>query len=409
MEHGQETGESIGAMLSSIAAVLREVSDKLDAVAMRVDGVDSTPVAPADRSVEARLAKLEAWAFGAGQDISGIDRRLTKVESGGGASHAAPEGERAERPLPRAASRRNAVAAEPNAAVQRESSSAASTPAARESIGTPQEIVPTARENTATARENATATRDNAAATRESVSRRYDSASAPRDAAPARDSAAHEANSVPQRGFSAPREPAGYEPAQNFTTPTPREPSAAPSQNFTTPTPREPSTAPSQNFTTPTPREPSTAPSQNFTAPTPREPLPVRQANFTAPHEPTGSSYQNFTTPHEKPYESMVPSSPDSGDHGLSRGVTNGATPVDNGTALTGAHRADEDAIPVDNSHVDKLQAMLDELKRTAAAPLGRSDVFGPPAGDLNSTSYQPERSTETPRDYRLSSPPPLS
>ncbi|MEU7222102.1 hypothetical protein [Nocardia iowensis] len=392
MEHGQETGESIGAMLSSIAAVLREVSDKLDAVAMRVDGVDSTPVAPADRSVEARLAKLEAWAFGAGQDISGIDRRLTKVESGG-ASHAAPEGERAERPLPRAASRRNAAAAEPNAAVQRESNAAASTPAARESVGTPHEIVPTARENTATARENATATRDNATATRESVSRRYDSASAPRDAAPARDSAAHEANSVPQRGFSAPREPAGYEPAQNFTAPTPREPSAAPSQNFTAPTPREP----------------SAAPSQNFTAPTPREPLPVRQANFTAPHEPAGSSYQNFTTPHEKPYESMVPSSPDSGDHGLSRSATNGAAPADNGTALTGAHRADEDAIPVDNSHVDKLQAMLDELKRTAAAPLGRSDVFGPPASDLNSTSYQPERSTETPRDYRLSSPPPLS
>lgn len=180
---------------------------------------------------------------------------------------------------------------------------------------------------------------------------------------------------MPQRTFSAPREPAPY----------------------------EPSSAPAQNFTAPTPREPSPAPSSNFTAPTPREPLPVRQSSFTTPREPAESTYPGFTTPHDNPYESMVPPS-DSGDYG--RGTTNGSAPAVNGTALTGAHRADEDLIPVDNSHVDKLQAMLDELKKTAAAPIGRSDVFGPPATDLNSNSYQPERSTETPRDYRLSSPP---
>ncbi|MFD6159445.1 hypothetical protein ACFWF7_28345 [Nocardia sp. NPDC060256] len=363
MEHGQEAGESIGAMLSSIAAVLREVSDKLDAVAVRVDGVDGISVAsvvPADRSVEARLAKLEAWAFRAGQDISGIDGRLEKVESGSGPSHAAPETERAERPLPRAASRRNSATVEQSVPPQRESVAATATPI-RESIGTPHDLAQTARDNTTAARENATATR-------ESVSRRYEGA--PRDTTTGRDSAAHEANSVPQRSFSA---PTAYEPA------------------------------PSQNFTAPTPREPSPAPATNFTAPTPREPLPVRQSSFTTPREPATSSYQNFTSPHENPYESMVPSSPDSGDY--SRG-TNGSAVETNGTALTGAHRADEDLIPVDNSHVDKLQAMLDELKKTAAAPLGRSDVFGPPATDLNSNSYQPERSTETPRDYRLSSPP---
>ncbi|MFI6043632.1 hypothetical protein ACIA8C_18525 [Nocardia sp. NPDC051321] len=368
MEHGQETGESIGAMLSSIAAVLREVSDKLDAVAARVDGVDGVSVAtvvPADRSVEARLAKLEAWAFRAGQDISGIDGRLEKVESGGGPSHAAPDAERAERPLPRAASRRNSATVEQSVAPQRESVSAATTPTARESIGNSHEIAKTVRDNT-------TAARENAAATRESVSRRYEGSPSPRDTPPGRDSAAHEANSVPQRSFSAPAAP-------------------------------EPRPAPSQNFTAPTPREPSPAPSTNFTAPTPREPLPVRQSSFTAPREPVASSYQNFTSPHENSYESMIPSAPDSGDY--SRG-TNGTAIETNGTALTGAHRADEDLIPVDNSHVDKLQAMLDELKKTAAAPLGRSDVFGPPATDLNSNSYQPERSTETPRDYRLSSPP---
>lgn len=373
MEHGQEAaGESIGAMLSSIAAVLREVSDKLDAVAARVDGVDGVSVAtvvPADRSVEARLAKLEAWAFLAGQDISGIDGRLTKVESGGGPSHAAPD---AERPLPRAASRRNSATVEQSVAPQRESVSAATTPTARESIGNSHEIAQTARDNTLAVRDNTTAARENATATRESVSRRYEGSPSPRDTTPGRDSAAHEANSVPQRSFSAPA-------------------------------PYEPSPAPSQNFTAPTPREPIPAPSANFTAPTPREPLPVRQSSFTTPREPATSSYQNFTSPHENSYESMVPSSPDSGDY--SRG-TNGTAVETNGTALTGAHRADEDLIPVDNSHVDKLQAMLDELKKTASAPLGRSDVFGPPATDLNSNSYQPERSTETPRDYRLSSPP---
>ncbi|RJO72952.1 hypothetical protein D5S18_21965 [Nocardia panacis] len=61
MEHGQQGAESVGAMLSSIAAALREFGEKLDEVALRVDG---------DRGVETRLARLEAWAFRAGQDIS---------------------------------------------------------------------------------------------------------------------------------------------------------------------------------------------------------------------------------------------------------------------------------------------------------------------------------------------------
>ncbi|PXX54116.1 hypothetical protein DFR70_12597 [Nocardia tenerifensis] len=388
MEHGQETGESIGAMLSSIASVLREVSDKLDAVAARVDGVDRTESAPADHSVEARLAKLEAWAFRAGQDISGIDGRLEKVESGGGTpAHSAPDSERAERPLPRAASRRNSVAA-PSRSV--------TVPTARESIGSPHEPASTTRENAIAG--------ENAAAARESVSRRYEPS--PSAATNARDSASHEANGVPQRGFGTPREPA-YE--------TPREPayepSPATSQSFTTPrepiaTPREPISTPREPISTPreptaTPREPIPASSTNFTAPTPREPLPVRQSSFTAPREPATSSYENFTGSHENSYESMVASS--------DGGRKNGATTETNGTTLTGAHRAEEDLIPVDNTHVDKLQAMLDELKKTAAAPLGRSDVFGPPATDLTSTGYQPERSTDTPRDYRLSSPPPLS
>ncbi|MFI6210517.1 hypothetical protein ACIBCD_00885 [Nocardia brasiliensis] len=358
MEHGQQADESIGAMLSSIAAVLREVSDKLDAVAARVDG--AVPIPPAEHGIEARLAKLEAWAFRAGQDISGIDGRLAKVEAGAGAEPAAPAAARP--PLPRA-TRRNAAASEP---ATHEPDPAAQAPAAREG-----------------------------------GSRRYEGGAGSENGT-ARDSAAHELNAVPQRSFSAPREP--VTPEQNspsgFTAPTPREPVTAS---------REPIQAAREQITTPrepvaVPREPTPA-AQEFTAPTPREPLPSRQSSFTAPRESIGSPYQNFTSPQEKPYESMVPSAHDSGDYGAGR--TNGAAPEENGVALTGAHRAsDESLIPVDNTHVDKLQAMLDELKKTAAAPLGRNDIFGPPATDLSSTGYQPERSTDTPRDYRLSSPP---
>ncbi|WP_280404626.1 hypothetical protein [Nocardia brasiliensis] len=358
MEHGQQADESIGAMLSSIAAVLREVSDKLDAVAARVDG--AVPIPPAEHGIEARLAKLEAWAFRAGQDISGIDGRLEKVEAGAGAEPAAPAAARP--PLPRA-TRRNAATSE---SPSHEPDPAAQAPAAREG-----------------------------------GSRRYEGGAGSENGT-ARDSAAHEVNAVPQRGFSAPREPVTHEQSSpsGFTAPTPREPVTAT---------REPIQAAREQITTPrepvaVPREPAPA-AQEFTAPTPREPLPSRQSSFTAPRESIGSPYQNFTSPQEKPYESMVPPAHDSGDFGAGR--TNGAAAEENGVALTGAHRAsDESLIPVDNTHVDKLQAMLDELKKTAAAPLGRNDIFGPPATDLSSTGYQPERSTDTPRDYRLSSPP---
>ncbi|WP_280430227.1 hypothetical protein [Nocardia brasiliensis] len=365
MEHGQQADESIGAMLSSIAAVLREVSDKLDAVAARVDG--AVPIPPAEHGIESRLAKLEAWAFRAGQDISGIDGRLEKVEAGAGAEPAAPAAARP--PLPRA-TRRNAAASEPAA---HEPDPAAQAPAVREG-----------------------------------GSRRYEGGAGSENGT-ARDSAAHELNAVPQRSFSAPREPVTPEQhsPSGFTAPTPREPVTASREPITAS--REPIQAAREQITTPrepvaVPREPTPA-AQEFTAPTPREPLPSRQSSFTAPRESIGSPYQNFTSPQEKPYESMVPSAHDSGDYGAGR--TNGAAPEENGVALTGAHRAsDESLIPVDNTHVDKLQAMLDELKKTAAAPLGRNDIFGPPATDLSSTGYQPERSTDTPRDYRLSSPP---
>ncbi|WP_040867743.1 hypothetical protein [Nocardia exalbida] len=342
MEHGQQTGESIGAMLSSIASALREVSEKLDAVAARIDGAQTVVSEP---TAEGRLAELEAWAFRAAQDISGLDARVQLLESG---DNPAPEDRTAaQRPagsLPRAAAgRANARKAEHGAAE----------PAAR-------------RSDTGEAAGSRNGARPQ---------------STPREPV----HAAAEPNSAAQTGFTPPREPtltaldpnvssgqsftAPREPASNFTAPPSREPA------FTTPTPREPVSP----FTPPAPRDPSTGQRET------REP-----ATSTASYSPTENAA----------YESIVASTP-STQHS---GSGNGATP---GTGLTGAHRAGEDdRTAVENTHVDKLQAMLDELKRTAAAPLGRADLF-----DSTSNGYPSERTEaqRRPADYRLSSPPPVS
>ncbi|MGV9818453.1 hypothetical protein [Nocardia xishanensis] len=95
MEHGQHGAESVGAILSGIAELLREVSDKLDSVAARVGD---------DNGVEARLKKLEAWAFRTEQNVSALETRLDDVSPGASV-------ERTEAaPLPRAARRAPAAA-----------------------------------------------------------------------------------------------------------------------------------------------------------------------------------------------------------------------------------------------------------------------------------------------------------
>ncbi|MBF6523717.1 hypothetical protein, partial [Nocardia farcinica] len=73
MEHGQQDAEPIGAILSGIATLLRELGDQLDAAATRLD--DET-------GLETRLKKLESWAFRTGQDISNLQARMDKVETG---------------------------------------------------------------------------------------------------------------------------------------------------------------------------------------------------------------------------------------------------------------------------------------------------------------------------------------
>ncbi|MGY2120791.1 hypothetical protein ACW9HJ_05000 [Nocardia gipuzkoensis] len=352
MEHGQQTGESIGAMLSGIASALREVSEKLDAVAARIDGAQAIQAVGSEPTVEGRLAKLEAWAFRAGQDISGLDSRVERLESGDGPApeDRQPTAERPAVPLPRAAGRSNAHR--------------------QERVGTEPAAGKSDSREPAGAR--------NGARPR----------STPREPV----HAAPESNSAAQTGFTPPREPA-LEPkvtsGQSFTAP---RDSAS---NFTAPPSREPV----QTFTAPTPREPVSP----FTSPPSRDPSPGHET-FTAAREPAPASY----SPSENAaYESIVASAT-SANHS---GSANGAVPDAPGTGLTGAHRAsEEDRTPVENTHVDKLQAMLDELKRTAAAPLGRSDLFESP-GDSASNGYQSGRTEaqRRPADYRLSSPPPVS
>ncbi|MEU2040729.1 hypothetical protein [Nocardia niwae] len=345
MEHGQQTGESIGAMLSSIASALREVSEKLDAVAARIDGAQAVVGEP---TVEGRLAKLEAWAFGAGQDISGLDARVERLESGAGPSQEDREAaHRPAAPLPRAAGRRsNARRPEHSAEPTAPKSDPLESAGARN--GTPREPVHAAPE--------------------------------PSPATPA--------------SFPPAREPA-LEPsatsAQNFTAP--RDPAS----NFTAPPAREPA------FTTPTPREPVSS----FTAPPSRDPSTGRQETLPGSLEPTPSA-ASYSHGENAPYESIVASAATT-NHSS---PANGAAPDSTATGLTGAHRAGaDDRTPVENTHVDKLQAMLDELKRTAAAPLGRSDLFGPTPGDATANGSQSERTDaqRRPADYRLSSPPPVS
>jgi hypothetical protein len=82
MNHA-EHDESIGSMLASIATALREVSDKLDIVAARVQ-LD-VPTFPADEDLpdHLRIRRLESWAFRASQDISRLSSRLDALDNDG--------------------------------------------------------------------------------------------------------------------------------------------------------------------------------------------------------------------------------------------------------------------------------------------------------------------------------------
>ncbi|MEV6364094.1 hypothetical protein [Nocardia asteroides] len=121
MNHA-EHDESIGSMLASIAAALREVSDKLDVVAARVQ--QEVPAFPADEDLpdQTRIRRLESWAFHASQDISRLSSRLDALDGGDGDQPPpSPRGTRSRREVREAAERAAAERGEPDTddAVQR--------------------------------------------------------------------------------------------------------------------------------------------------------------------------------------------------------------------------------------------------------------------------------------------------
>ncbi|MFD6271109.1 hypothetical protein [Nocardia asteroides] len=115
MNHA-EHDESIGSMLASIAAALREVSDKLDVVAARVQ--QEVPAFPADEDLpdQTRIRRLESWAFHASQDISRLSSRLDALDGGDGDQPPppTPRGTRSRREVREAAERAAAERGEPD-------------------------------------------------------------------------------------------------------------------------------------------------------------------------------------------------------------------------------------------------------------------------------------------------------
>ncbi|MFQ6330139.1 hypothetical protein ACLMAL_28955 [Nocardia sp. CWNU-33] len=367
MDHGEPGGESIGVLLSSLATTLREVSDKLDAVAGRVDDRE-------DNDVVERLAKLEAWAFRAGDDMAKLDVRLERVESGGATSkdtvEAAPSRLDASRPnspkLPSRAQRREATAIPPLA------DQSERTPTA------PFDVTP------------ATPRRDPASAVTP------DSRTEP--AAPAF------RNERPE-SLATPMQHEQVEPA-TITPRTPRtESTAAPFHNepFGPATHSEPrnsrleQTAPTFGNERLEPLAPppgewaQAAPTTHSERPEPAEtrsnerltpPPPASRndwADFSTPAASNGRSASTPTTNHDRVDYNTAGSSNGRTDYNTP-GSSNGRLeppPSRPDSGMTAPRNDREEVVPMppgahraaatnteDNSHVDKLQAMLDELKR---------------------------------------------
>ncbi|MFX0580769.1 hypothetical protein [Nocardia nepalensis] len=402
MDHDEHSGESIGALLSSLATTLREVSNKLDAVAAHVDD---------DRNLAGRLAKLEAWAFRTGEDVSKIGSRLEQVETGADESaEPAPDSQ----PVPAKRERREPI------------------PSRRDRLGNVNGHA--GRLDTATARNETTPGRDNRPDTVTGHSERIETTAVHLDTATTQheridtattsnghlDTATgrnqrlstattqHEAatghserlditsgrNARPDavtgrnERLGAPDEPAPRPARTEFTAPVSRP---DPLEPFGPATPNEPVPLPSRTPQPIPPAVPPTYRSEPLAAPTTR----AEWLDSATPAESAAPAYTNRLEP---------PTTGDHLDYG-SIGSTNGrlepltsaprngyesptprpdsgmTTPraEDNGALPPGAHRA---STGEDTSHVDKLQAMLDELKRNPNGPFGRPDST-PSANEL--------------------------
>ncbi len=374
MDHDERSGESIGAILSSLATTLREVSNKLDAIATHVDD---------DRNLADRLAKLEAWAFRTGEDVSKIGSRLEQVvtvepsnEPAATAprirSEATPATSERREPIPSRRDRLDAVNGRADTASAHTDKARnglpdittvlSETPIGRDNrpdtTGTNERIEPTAGRNE---RVTPTTSPNGRAATTtghpDTPTGRNERLEVPEDTAP---------------------RPARTE----FTAPITRTEHLEP---FGPATPNDSLSLPSR---TPQPVSPAVPPTYRETLATPTTRPEWRDSATPAGTEPATLTYTNSqpattgdrleygsisasngrleppTSTPRNGYESATPTTrPDTG--------MTASRAEDGGAPTPGAHRAGTDE---DTSHVDKLQAMLDELKRNPHGPFGRPE-----------------------------------
>ncbi|WP_067842783.1 hypothetical protein [Nocardia lijiangensis] len=315
MEHGQQGAESVGAILSGIAELLRDVSDRLDSVAARVGE---------DNGAEARLKKLEAWAFRTEQNVSALETRLDDVTS------VAPAERTEGKSLPSRAERRAAAtpAAQPERAEPVRPEPARPEPLRSEPLRSEPLRSETVRTETARIETPRAERRRPPAPTRQE----------PASESPRTDSL--EVAAVAARVEQQSAAPNGL----------PR---------------REPATA------SPTLHD-WVEPNVSRGAPYDAAPEPVSNAHA----EPAEITPRTETPPERLDYGSvgtpLVDTAPRLNGRLeaptlTSHSDTNLTAPREESAAPT-QHRATIE----DNSHVDKLQAMLDELKRNPAGPFGR-------------------------------------
>ncbi|MET7769785.1 hypothetical protein [Nocardia sp. NPDC005366] len=356
MEHGQRGAESIGAILSGIAEILREVSDKLDAVAARVE-----EDRPDDGALATRLAKLEAWAFRTEHDVTKLGTRVEAIESGQSRpAEPAVRADSAPRPQPgsRAERRELAARAEQEAPVRGEQEPAPELPGRGESQlpvrGGHQ--LPVRGESQPAARvEHELPTRDKSAApARERLLPRAAASRGDRTEAPAN---ADAAESAPTVARTAQTEVSGDRrippvPAALHDWVEPLTPTIAPTEPVSR---AEPPIAPPPITT------PSAERTDSFT---PRyEPVPVEAPVSNGQYGVDYNSHSErleISSSHNGRLEAPTPALNGHASSAMTASHTEGES--------NGSHRS----VIEDTGHVDKLQAMLDELKRNPHGPFGR-------------------------------------
>ncbi|MEU8898162.1 hypothetical protein [Nocardia sp. NPDC048505] len=385
MEHGQQSGgESIGVILSGIAEILREVSEKLDAVAARVDDARD------ERSVAARLAKLEAWAFRTDQDISKLGARVDGVESGSprepARADAAPRPEAPSRPEPATRAERRELAraetAEPEASElpQRGGIPQRSGPTPRaESEPRAERPLPRAVANRGVTEPS---TRGTAAVAETAFNgeRRLPTVPAALNDWVEPSAEPESVERLEPVGITPRGErftPSGITEAAPTTAPQGMDYNAVRNRADTQDPPRPPGLS---DLPTRTPRLDTPAPSRNgrhddtgrSETVTPASNGRMDSLTGSADYSPHSTGSGRLEAPLGAGFDAPAPNTNGRSESGL---TSPRPEPDINTTAPHQRPSAE------DNAHVDKLQAMLDELKRNPHGPFGRP--LGTPPGEL--------------------------